>query len=233
MTRIYTTLVNNHHFHSTLLFDWSVRLQLLLRTQFRRLDLVDDFGLLWTRVSRPRRNVDSEPALDLYHVFTFFNECIKPASTWALLKPLVASLVSAFVFPLLSFTPERQQLWESDPGVDGRGEGTRMFETVRTALQPRLGRLVTSLLALSAESDLDVLNASLEHLVDADDDKTFAAMGVAKMLWTVVSSAEGAPQVLREIAGVVTPEVILTLEVVDLDLFDFDFDWRPERLRCH
>ncbi|KAF8875951.1 armadillo-type protein [Mucidula mucida] len=351
-----------------------------------------------------------------YHVFTFFNECIKPASTWALLKPHVASLVSAFVFPLLSFTPERQQLWESDPvdyvrvGVDdytggdgwqsavsaattflislvsnrtkacfedvvgylmgvlqdptvvqnpsrrfgalnaiaalgpwimrhpklapdgdasGKleefvmshvvpalaapegwvraiacevlgtlvkhglvlangnleacfermwvlmedadwavrcncvlavGEGVKMFDTVRTALQPRLGRLVTSLLALSAESDLDVLNASLEHLVDtygdallpfsvelcgklcegyarlvnevvgsvaevdADDDKTFAAMGVAKTLWTVVSSVEGAPQVLTEIAGVVTPVVLLTLEGRCLDLFDSMYD---------
>ncbi len=48
--------------------------------------------------------------------------------------------------------------------------------------------------------------------VDADDDKTFAAMGVAKTLWTVVSSVEGAPQVLTEIAGVVTPVVLLTLE---------------------
>ncbi len=44
------------------------------------------------------------------------------------------------------------------------------FIAVRTALQPRLGRLVTSLLALSAESDLDVLNASLEHLVDTYGD---------------------------------------------------------------
>jgi hypothetical protein len=40
---------------------------------------------------------------------------VKPQSTWALLKPHFESLVSNFVFPNLSFTPGRQELWQLDP----------------------------------------------------------------------------------------------------------------------
>ncbi|KAJ7034748.1 armadillo-type protein [Mycena alexandri] len=56
-----------------------------------------------------------------YQIFTFFTECIKPKSTWTLLKPHAQTLVetlrrdSAGVFPQLSFNAARQQLWESDP----------------------------------------------------------------------------------------------------------------------
>ncbi|KAF9240262.1 armadillo-type protein [Melanogaster broomeanus] len=50
-----------------------------------------------------------------YQIFQFFTECIKPKSTWILLKPHVDSLVANFVFPHLCFNPSVQQLWESDP----------------------------------------------------------------------------------------------------------------------
>ncbi|KAF9222983.1 ARM repeat-containing protein [Gyrodon lividus] len=50
-----------------------------------------------------------------YQIFQFFTECIKPKSTWILLKPHVDSLVAKFVFPHLCFNPSDQQLWESDP----------------------------------------------------------------------------------------------------------------------
>ncbi|KAI0769096.1 ARM repeat-containing protein [Trametes elegans] len=50
-----------------------------------------------------------------YRVFTFFTECVKPKSTWALLKPHFENLVSSYVFPQLSFTPAKQEQWESDP----------------------------------------------------------------------------------------------------------------------
>ncbi|KIJ64587.1 hypothetical protein HYDPIDRAFT_154272 [Hydnomerulius pinastri MD-312] len=50
-----------------------------------------------------------------YQIFQFFTECIKPKSTWILLKPHVDSLVANFVFPHLSFNASNQQLWESDP----------------------------------------------------------------------------------------------------------------------
>lgn len=50
-----------------------------------------------------------------YLVFTFFTECIKPKSTWTLLKPSFETLVSSFVFPQLSFNATKQLLWENDP----------------------------------------------------------------------------------------------------------------------
>lgn len=40
---------------------------------------------------------------------------VKPRSTWALLKPHFESLVSSYVYPQLSFTPAKQEQWESDP----------------------------------------------------------------------------------------------------------------------
>ncbi|KAF5381241.1 hypothetical protein D9757_007902 [Collybiopsis confluens] len=50
-----------------------------------------------------------------YHIFSFFTECVKPKSTWTLLKPHFETLVSTFAFPHLCFTPSKQSLWESDP----------------------------------------------------------------------------------------------------------------------
>jgi len=40
---------------------------------------------------------------------------VKPKSTWALLKPHFETLVSSFVFPNLSFTPAKKEVWDSDP----------------------------------------------------------------------------------------------------------------------
>lgn len=40
---------------------------------------------------------------------------VKPKSTWKLVKPHFQTLVSSFVFPQLSFTPARQEQWQSDP----------------------------------------------------------------------------------------------------------------------
>ena len=40
---------------------------------------------------------------------------IKPKSTWGLLKPHFDTLVRSYVFPQMSFTSAKQELWESDP----------------------------------------------------------------------------------------------------------------------
>ncbi|KAG9315992.1 armadillo-type protein [Chiua virens] len=50
-----------------------------------------------------------------YQIFQFFTACIKPKSTWILLKPHVETLVASFVFPHLCFNPADQELWDSDP----------------------------------------------------------------------------------------------------------------------
>lgn len=50
-----------------------------------------------------------------YLMFQFFTECIKPKSTWQFLKPSFERLVSAYVFPQLSFNQMRKTLWETEP----------------------------------------------------------------------------------------------------------------------
>ncbi|KAJ8518430.1 hypothetical protein ONZ45_g4489 [Pleurotus djamor] len=50
-----------------------------------------------------------------YQIFQFFTECVKPMSTWKLLKPHFEKLVSSFVFPQLSFTAAKQERWQNDP----------------------------------------------------------------------------------------------------------------------
>ncbi|GJJ15816.1 hypothetical protein Clacol_010094 [Clathrus columnatus] len=49
-----------------------------------------------------------------YLIFQFLTECVKPKSTWALLKDHFERLVSACVFPQLCFNDSRKETWESD-----------------------------------------------------------------------------------------------------------------------
>ncbi|PPQ95282.1 hypothetical protein CVT26_014856 [Gymnopilus dilepis] len=341
-----------------------------------------------------------------YQIFQFFTECVKPKSTWVLLKPHFDKLVSSFVFPQLSFTEQRKTLWENDPvdyvrvsldeyetfttpvaaattfllalagnrtkttflpilgfinsilrahgppeqrfgalnmtaalgrqimkhpEVKGNMEQfmlqyvspelespepylraialeilgtvtkqgliwsseeilskhfqatfralddeqfpvkvqaalalTEMivaYDSVRKAVSPQV-----DLLKMSDETDLDILNNSMEVMVDqfqtellpvaamltarlcesymrlaresaiqdhleenadldtllndVDDDKTFAAMGVAKTISTIISSIDSSPEILSQIQEIVVPIIVFTLENRLLDLFD-------------
>ncbi|KAL1728536.1 armadillo-type protein [Schizophyllum commune] len=49
-----------------------------------------------------------------YYILEFFNECVKPKSTWTLLKPHVQNLVQTFVFPHLTFNADKQAMWSGD-----------------------------------------------------------------------------------------------------------------------
>ncbi|GLB38717.1 putative ARM repeat-containing protein [Lyophyllum shimeji] len=351
-----------------------------------------------------------------YQIFQFFTECIKPKSTWVLLKPSFETLVSSFVFPHLSFNETKKALWEGDPvdyvriSVDeyesfatpvsaatsflfslasNRTKTTFMpilgfintvlrsnspapqrfgalnmtaalapwmmrhpdvrgnmeafvlqfvtpeftssepylraiacevigtvtkagltwsseenlnanfravaaalddpefpvrvnaalaltelvlaHESVRTAVGPQVGKVIQDLLKLSDDTDLDILNHSMEVMVDAfqtellpvaaqltarlcesylrlakeslaqeetdsqnvdldnlmssvDEDKTFAAMGVAKTISTIVSSVESSREILGQVQEVIIPIIHFTLENKLLDLFDNMYD---------
>ncbi|KAI0772164.1 ARM repeat-containing protein [Irpex lacteus] len=50
-----------------------------------------------------------------YQIFTFFTECVKPKSTWTMLKPHFESLVTSYVFPQLCFNSTKQEQWTTDP----------------------------------------------------------------------------------------------------------------------
>ncbi|KAG8935091.1 hypothetical protein FRC03_002380 [Tulasnella sp. 419] len=47
-------------------------------------------------------------------IFSFFGACVKPKSTWSLLKPHYQTLVARFIFPQLRFDDERKELWQAD-----------------------------------------------------------------------------------------------------------------------
>ncbi|KAI0079480.1 ARM repeat-containing protein [Panus rudis PR-1116 ss-1] len=354
-----------------------------------------------------------------YQIFSFFTECVKPKSTWALLKPHYEYLVQSYVFPQLSFTPEKQELWNTDPidyvrvvvdeyeaydtptsaattfllslasnrtrstfmsilafinrvlqqkppapqrfgalnmtsalgslimrhpDVKGNMEHFVMqyvlnefnappeepymravacevlgtiekaglnwndeqnlkvnfdavarclddpelpvriqaslalceliirHDSVKKAVAPQVGKVIQTLLKLSEESDLDILNNCMETMVeqyqtellpvaaeltarlcetytrlaresvtaeesapagdidalissgDVGEDKTFAAMGVAKTIGTIVSSVESSPEILAQIQEIIIPIIVLTLENKLLDLYDNAFD---------
>ncbi|KAM5539406.1 hypothetical protein V8D89_006858 [Ganoderma adspersum] len=352
-----------------------------------------------------------------YRIFTFFTECVKPKSTWALLKPHFQDLISNYVYPQLSFTPAKQESWQTDPIefvrtsvdeyetfdspvsaattflfslasnrtkttflptlhfiqqvlqakpaapqrygalnmaaalgpfmmrhpdvkggmqqfllthvfpeftapepymrsiacevlgtaiksgfkftnndalkqvlaivaslIDDAELPVRVHATlaltemvtfspfVKEAVAPQVGKVIQTLLKLSEETDLDILNNSMESLVetyqtellpvaaeltarlcetyarlaresqsadetdshameleqvmesDGNEDKTFAAMGVAKTITTVVNAVDSNPEILAQVQEIIIPIVKLTLEAKLLDLFDNMYD---------
>ncbi|KAL1950524.1 hypothetical protein VTO73DRAFT_5648 [Trametes versicolor] len=350
-----------------------------------------------------------------YRIFAYFTECVKPKSTWGLLKPHFENLVSSYVFPQLSFNATKQEQWTTDPiefvrttvdefeafdspvsaatsflfslasnrtkttflpilgfinrvlqskpaapqrygalnmtaalgpfimrhpEVKGNMEQfmiqnvlpeftatepymravasevlgtvikagfkfsneqhlhqhftavaaaiddpelpvrvhaclalTEMVTdspTVKTAVAPQVGKVIQTLLKLSEETDLDILNHCMESMVDtyqtellpvaaeltarlcetyarlakesqtadetegidldsimegdANEDKTFAAMGVAKTISTVVNAVDSSPEILAQIQEIIIPIVVLTLENKLLDLLDNMYD---------
>jgi hypothetical protein len=64
--------------------------------------------VLYRMVSRLELLFDTLPLSIIYF-------SVKPKSTWQLLRPHFETLVSSFVFPQMSFTPAKQELWETDP----------------------------------------------------------------------------------------------------------------------
>lgn len=59
---------------------------------------------------------------------------------------------------------------------------------------------------------------------DSNEDKTFAAMGVAKTITTVVNAVDSNPEILAQVQEIIIPIVKLTLEAKLLDLFDNMYD---------
>ena len=51
----------------------------------------------------------------IHFICMFFTDCVKPKSTWALLKPHTQQLVQSFMFPRLCYSEADDELWELDP----------------------------------------------------------------------------------------------------------------------
>ncbi|KAI8912786.1 armadillo-type protein [Gorgonomyces haynaldii] len=60
--------------------------------------------------------VAGKPTTDRFKqmILSYIETSVKPKQTWAVLAPHVESLVSQFVFPLLCFSEQDAELWESD-----------------------------------------------------------------------------------------------------------------------
>ena len=61
----------------------------------------------------------------IYFIFDFMSECIKPKSTWSLLKPHLNQIISDFVFPQVIFNQSQADQFDNDP-----------IEFIRSAVDP-------------------------------------------------------------------------------------------------
>ncbi|KAF5311710.1 hypothetical protein D9611_009470 [Ephemerocybe angulata] len=146
------------------------------------------------------------------------------------------------------------------------------YEDVRQAVAPQVGKVVHDLVKMSDDTDLSVVNAAMEVIVeqyqvellpvaaelvahlcatymryvtevaakesendasqiefddiegDVDNDKSFAAMGVAKTILTVVESVEASKEILAQIQDIIVPILVFTLEHKLIDLFDHVYE---------
>ncbi|KAH8109328.1 ARM repeat-containing protein [Phellopilus nigrolimitatus] len=73
--------------------------------------------------------------------------------------------------------------------------------------------------AADMEPDLTALESNV-----GDDDKTFAAMGIAKTISTIVSSVDTAQDILTQVEEIIVPIITFTLENKQIDLFDNMYD---------
>ncbi|KNC96420.1 uncharacterized protein SPPG_08317 [Spizellomyces punctatus DAOM BR117] len=49
------------------------------------------------------------------HLADFVTKCVKPVGTWNIIKPHLEAIILQFVFPLLCFNEEDEELWNTDP----------------------------------------------------------------------------------------------------------------------
>ncbi|KAF8510510.1 ARM repeat-containing protein [Hysterangium stoloniferum] len=142
--------------------------------------------------------------------------------------------------------------------------------SVKVAVKPMVGKVVQDILKLSDETDLELLNDVMETMVkhytaellpvaaqltarlcelymrlvkdtiasqpddddddavfdgqDPGDDKSYAAMGMAKTILTIVSSLDSSPDILAQLQEIIAPSIIYTLENVALDLLTNAYD---------
>lgn len=107
-----------------------------------------------------------------------------------------------------------------------------MVDTYQTELLPVAAELTARLcetyarLAKESQNADEAEGVDLDSIMESDtnEDKTFAAMGVAKTIATVVSAVDSSPDILAQIQEIIIPIVVLTLEAKLLDLFDNMYD---------
>lgn len=88
------------------------------------------------------------------YVVDFLDECVKPKSTWALLRPQLPLLISHFLFPLLCPTDEDLSLFEDDPSEWVRGHFSLYSDDLYSKPEASILSLFDTLVACRKSSTL-------------------------------------------------------------------------------
>ncbi|KAK0547673.1 Nonsense-mediated mRNA decay protein 5 [Tilletia horrida] len=93
--------------------------------------------------------------------FKLYEQCVRPKTTWALLKPSANHLVQAFVLPTLSWSAEDEEMWELDSAdyVRSQTEGSDDHASPRFAAKDFLLSLVTKRAKAALQPQLDFITS--------------------------------------------------------------------------
>ncbi|KAG8924879.1 hypothetical protein FRC01_010942 [Tulasnella sp. 417] len=151
----------------------------------------------------------SDKCLNL--VFNFFGFCVKPKTTWEMLKPHAQTLVSRLVFPQLRFDHGKAELYEHDP-VEYVRESSEDFEdygSPRAAAVGFVHTLATTRTKTAFMGILELVNQALKgtgQAPPAPEDKYAALQIVIALAEVIMKNDEVKPAMETFVVSYVLPE---------------------------
>ncbi|KAK0526479.1 Nonsense-mediated mRNA decay protein 5 [Tilletia horrida] len=93
--------------------------------------------------------------------FKFYEQCVRPKATWALLKPSANDLVQKFVLPTVSWSAADEELWELDSAdyVRSQTEGSDDHASPHFAAKDFLTSLVSKRTKTTLQPQLEFITA--------------------------------------------------------------------------
>ncbi|KIO25700.1 hypothetical protein M407DRAFT_8258 [Tulasnella calospora MUT 4182] len=185
----------------------------------------------------------SDKCLNL--VFNFFGFCVKPKTTWEMLKPHAQTIVSRLVFPQLRFDHSKAELYEHDP-VEYVREGSEDFEdygSPRAAAVGFVHTLATTRTKTAFMGILELVNQALKgtgQVPPAPEDKFAALQIVIALAEVIMKNEEVKPAMETFVITYVLPEFSsnigfmreIACQVVER-LSAWNFEWKdPKVLAC-
>ncbi|KAG8955960.1 hypothetical protein FRC04_006408 [Tulasnella sp. 424] len=180
----------------------------------------------------------SEKCLNL--VFNFFGYCVKPKTTWEMLKPHAQTLVSRLVFPQLRFDHTKAELYEHDP-VEYVRESSEDFEdygSPRAAAVGFVHTLATTRTKTAFMGILELVNQALKGTgaAPAPEDKYAALQIVIALAETIMKNEEVKPAMETFVVSYVLPEFTsnvgfmreIACQVVER-LSAWNFEWKDPK----
>ncbi|KAG8996957.1 hypothetical protein FRB90_012609 [Tulasnella sp. 427] len=151
----------------------------------------------------------SDKCLNL--VFNFFGFCVKPKTTWEMLKPHAQTLVSRLVFPQLRFDHSKAEAYEHDP-VEYVRETSEDFEdygSPRAAAVGFVHTLATTRTKTALMGILELVNQALKgtgQAHPAPEDKYAALQIVIALAEVIMKNDEVKPAMETFMVSYVLPE---------------------------